>query len=124
MQYGKDTTGGIDTVDKWTQTVVVPPDPCDLVRIRAVRLAVVARSEQFEKTDAVLYPPGGFVTAAAPLWDGSTATAVAGNNPIAAPVDLTGNLLWQNYRYKLFETVAPIRNTTYAGINASCPNLP
>lgn len=75
---------------------------------RAIRFALVTRSAQFEK-DAV--------TAAAPTWIGSTATA--GNTVL--PIDLTMNTLanpaeWTHYRYRVFETMAPIRNVSWGTI--------
>lgn len=75
---------------------------------RAIRFALVTRSAQFEK-DAV--------TAAAPTWIGST--AAAGNTVLA--IDLTTNTLanpaeWTHYRYRVFETMAPIRNVSWGTI--------
>lgn len=75
---------------------------------RAIRFALVTRSAQFEK-DAV--------TAAAPTWIGST--AAAGNTVLA--IDLATNTLanpaeWTHYRYRVFETMAPIRNVSWGTI--------
>ena len=55
------------------------------------RLALVARSSLFEKD---------VVTTAAPVWDGSD----------GAPIDLSANDDWGYYRYKVFQTVVPLRN--------------
>jgi type IV pilus assembly protein PilW len=117
-------------VDIYSQT---PPantgaskDACDWLRIPSIRLALVARNTQFEKTA---------VTAAAPLWEGSTAT---NNDPSwtgsitgasANPIDLsqypngTANPNWQHYRYKIFQTTLPIRNITSSvalGVASGC----
>ena len=115
-EYGRDTTnlatlamdGVVDIYDQTTpdlQTVNnVAPTPttaCGWARISAVRLVLVARSGQFEKTA---------VTAAAPVWLGSA----------AAPIDLTGDGNWQNYRYKIFQTVVPLRNLAWLGAQAGC----
>jgi len=101
-------------------------DACGWLRTPTIRLALVARNTQFEKTA---------VTAAAPLWDGSTA---ANNNPVwagstagasANPIDLslypngTANPNWRNYRYKVFQTTLPIRNITSSvslGVASGC----
>jgi type IV pilus assembly protein PilW len=124
-QYGQDITGhvpptitGLQTagvfmdgiVDIYSQT---PPadtgaiaDACGWLRTLSIRLALVARNSQFEKTA---------VTAIPPLWEGSTAAGAPAN-----PIDLTKNPngttptnpTWQNYRYKVFQTTVPIRNIT------------
>jgi len=100
-QYGRDSTAGTmdGTVDTFDQTT--PTNMCGWVRMRAARLALVARSAQLEK-DAV--------TAAAPAWAGSAGNAI----------DLTGDTSWQNYRYKTFETVVPLRNIAWLGVQSGC----
>ena len=135
-QYGQDitnnqpsllsaNTGLMDgIVDIYSQTspanTGASKDACDWLRTPAIRLALVARNTQFEKT---------VVTAAAPLWDGSTA---ANNNPVwtgstagasANPIDLSLYPKWQNYRYKVFQTTLPIRNITSSvslGVASGC----
>ena len=142
-QYGRDTTDGnlLDptvsmdgTVNVWDQTVATSPavssiptantNTCGLVRIAAIRLALVTRSTQPEKA------PGGVnVTAAAPTWAGSDAAAVAVNaaNAAAVAIDLTLTRpsttvwpTWADFRYKVFETTVPIRNITSLGIVGGC----
>ncbi len=100
-QYGRDTTAApMDgTVDAFDQTT--PGNMCDWVRMRAARLVLVSRSAQLEK-DAV--------TAAAPTWAGSAGNAI----------DLSGDASWQRYRYKTFETVVPLRNIAWLGVQAGC----
>jgi len=89
-QYGRDTgVGDLDgIVDLYDQTT--PASACDWLRVSAVRFVVVVRSAQVS----------GVVTAAAPVWAGSG----------THPVNLTANATWQNYRYRTFETVVPLRN--------------
>ncbi len=100
-QYGRDTTAGTmdGTVDAFDQTT--PTNVCGWVRTRAVRMALVARSAQLEKD---------VVTAAAPAWAGSGTNAV----------DLSADASWQNYRYKVFETIVPMRNVAWLGVQAGC----
>ena len=148
-QYGQDITnnepsvvsanlGVMDgVVDIYSQTspanTGVVKDACGWLRTLSIRLALVARNTQLEKTA---------VTAAAPLWEGSSA---ANNNPnwagstagaSANPIDLTkypdGTLMpqltdltyqWQHYRYKVFQTTVPIRNITSSvllGVTSGC----
>ena len=52
-QYGRDTTGAMDgTVDTYDQTS--PTTACLWARTPAIRLALVARSAQFEKENVTL----------------------------------------------------------------------
>lgn len=133
-QYGQDITNQTPTivsanaglmdgiVDIYSQTppgnTGVTADACGWLRTLSIRLALVARNSQYEKIA---------VTTAAPLWEGSTATNndpawVASGGSIAGasanPIDLTqnpdgtANPQWQNYRYKVFQTTLPLRNTT------------
>ena len=141
-QYGQDITnhapsivspktGSMDgVVDIYSQTppgnTGVSADACGWLRTLSIRLALVARNSQLEKT---------VVTATAPPWEGSTAT---NNNPAwvgstmgasANPIDLTqnpngtANPNWKNYRYKIFQSTVPIRNITSSvllGVASGC----
>lgn len=101
VQYGRDTSGPpMDAVvDVFDQQA--PTGACDWMRISAVRLAVVSRSPQQEREA---------VTAAAPAWAGS----------VQAPVDLSGLSDWQNFRYRSYETLVPLRNMTWLGGTPGC----
>ncbi len=87
---GEPTGFVVDTYDQ-----EVPADSCAQAKIAALRLAVVARSAQ----------PANSITSVAPPWDGDEMT----------PIDLSGNADWQNYRYKAFQTVIPLRNVNWMG---------
>ena len=106
-QYGRDTTApGMDgIVDTFDQTT--PATACGWARMRAVRLVLVARSGQYEKTN---------VTTASPVWAGSIDSS---GNP-AQPVDLSNLPNWQQYRYKTFETTVPLRNMAWQGAPSGC----
>ncbi|MDR1275318.1 MAG: PilW family protein [Candidatus Accumulibacter sp.] len=107
-QYGRDTTVPMNgSIDVWDQTTPVQPSPVDQekyaclwVRAPAVRIAVVARNAQIEKEA---------VTPVAPAWYGSA----------THPINLTATRTnWQHYRYRLFQTVVPIRNIPWMTL---CP---
>jgi type IV pilus assembly protein PilW len=144
-QYGRDTTttatGFMDgIVDVWDQTVATTATPisttlskntaaCALIRVSAVRIALVARNSQPEKTSD--WPAlTVHVTPAAPLWSGSDAVAQGIDAAAAAAVaiDLTDVSLspsltwptWQDFRYKVFQTVVPLRNVTSMGVVPEC----
>jgi type IV pilus assembly protein PilW len=88
--YGRDTNGD-QQVDNWSATN--PTTATEWAQVIAIRIALVARSDQAEKTN---------VDAPAPVWhpDGITAAPL--------PVDNVPD--WQRYRYKIFEVVVPLRN--------------
>jgi type IV pilus assembly protein PilW len=100
--YGKDTdaNGSVDTWDN-----VTPTTNAQWLQVLAVRIALVARSVQYEKEE---------VTTANPSWDVGNAGTVAGtatcgsSRCIAIKVDMLPD--WKHYRYKLFETTVPLRN--------------
>jgi type IV pilus assembly protein PilW len=110
-EYGRDSTATMDGVaDVYDQTIAVPPTvpstQCGLVRVAAVRLVLVARNTQ---------PGPANTTTAAPNWLGTA----------GSPINLTAtivpaNMTWQNFRYKVFQTVVPLRNITSMGAQAGC----
>lgn len=129
-QYGRDTlTAAIAfaappvplpsyAVDQWDQTTptaaTAPPSPCGWARTPAIRIALTARSQQYDKN---------IVTTATPTWEGSTVVAGSAtgmNNPAALPITLTADTGWQHYRYKVFQTIVPLRNITWMGVQSGC----
>ena len=107
-QYGKDTgahaghVAGDNIVDTWDTVTpgLVPPSGAGTnaqwQQIVAVRIAILARSGQYEKPTTA-----GVCTATtvAPSWTGGTMTVPGG--------------LPSCYRYKVFETVVPLRNVIW-----------
>lgn len=88
--YGKDTDGD-GVVDRYDTTT--PTTNAGWLQVLAIRVAVVARSNQYERDE---------VTASNPQWDvGATST-------IALKVDNLPD--WKHYRYKVYDTVIPLRN--------------
>jgi len=99
-QYGKDTNTPMHgIVNAYDQTT--PAAACDWVKTSAVRIALVARNGNFEKDT---------VTASALTWSGSP----------GVPIDLSADSNWQHYRYKVFETVIPMRNVLWLGLVPGC----
>jgi type IV pilus assembly protein PilW len=92
-QYGRDTNGDgvIDVFDEF-----VPVTAGDWATILAVRIGIVARSGLYEKTEVS--------PATIKLWNDS-ATAPTTVGPVWT---LTADE--RRYRYKVFQTVVPIRN--------------
>lgn len=76
---------------------------------QGVRLVLVTRNPQLEKTQ---------VTNATPAWSGTSAIDLTATTVDASATDLAARLGgsgWQYYRYKTFETWSPIRNTLWTG---------
>lgn len=103
--YGKDADGN-GVVDTWN--VVTPTTNAGWLEVLALRVALVSRSNQYEK-DAV--------TTAAPLWDVGANSAITGAAVCGASkcINLivphpSGSTEWQHYRYKVFDTIIPLRN--------------
>jgi type IV pilus assembly protein PilW len=125
-QYGFDTrvsapgttlTDAGTQIGKWSSTMIdadsdgVVGDPGDYQRITALRIAVVARSQAIERAPAAgcstttVLPQ--VVTAAQPT--GVAAVPISVNVTVAGdPVD------WKCYRYRVFETIVPLRNSGWS----------
>lgn len=135
--YGMDTSTPEDNlVDTYTGTP--PTSPGDWGRVKTLKLVVVTRSAQRERLDPVTNQP--VTTAQPVIDLGESALQVQGATPCAYDADrrcLTVSLgelpaaseeeggeeggdtpptpppappEWQHYRYKVFDTVVPLRN--------------
>ena len=111
-QYGISNTVNDNQIVQWVDATGIwaAPTVADRNRIRAIRLAVIARNGLQEKTDVstacsstTLASPTGVCA-----WD-----ATSTNPVIASPaplVDLSNDPNWRRYRYRVFETIIPLRN--------------
>lgn len=86
--YDADGDGRINNSNEWTNNLEANPN---WARVLAVRVAVLVRSSQYER-DAV--------TTALPRWS-------SGSKEFTLDGD------WQHYRYRVYETVVPLRNTLW-----------
>ncbi|MBT2335956.1 PilW family protein [Variovorax paradoxus] len=100
--YGKDTAG---TGQVGSYDTVTPTTSADWKKVLAIRIAVVARSTQYEKE---------VVTRAAPSWDVGANSTVSGattcgsSKCVALKVSQVPD--WDHYRYKVYDTIVPLRN--------------
>lgn len=86
-EYGIDANNDNMIADaEWVTTT-----PTDWTQVLAVRAAILARSQQYEKLA---------VTPNAPTWMGGAFVMA----------DLADGTAWQNYRYRVYEKVIPLRN--------------
>ncbi len=89
-EYGVDANNDNMIADaEWTTTT-----PTDWTKVRAVRVGLLARSQQYEKLA---------VTASAPTWFGGAFVMA----------NLADGTSWQNYRYRVYEKVIPLRNSIW-----------
>lgn len=103
-EYGI-AAAGSQQVTQWvpaTGAWASPLTTANVARIKAVRIALVARSIQADK----------------PATDGtcSTTTSTAGWSSWATFPVVSTYTDWQCFRYKVFETVVPLRNIIWANI--------
>jgi type IV pilus assembly protein PilW len=100
--YGKDTDGD-RVVDTWDATT--PTTNAGWLQVRAVRVALLVRSAQYESAA---------VTTTAPVWTRDatdTATPVAISFTMSNAADGTN---WQNYHYNVYQTTVALRNMIWS----------
>ncbi len=112
--YGKDTDAD-GTVETWDLTT--PTTNAGWAQVKAIRVAVVTRSDQFERTTKI----GGednFVTNANLLWDVGADSTIIGAVTCGASKCVTVYIDhltdWKNYRYQLTDTIIPLRNMIWS----------
>ena len=111
-QYGVAATPNSNTVAAWVDAGTAPwnaPTSAERDRIKAVRLALVARNAHYERD--LVSNACSSTTADAPTglcaWAGSAALS-------ASTIDLSNDPDWQHYRYRVLETIIPLRNVIWA----------
>ncbi|MEO8333290.1 MAG: PilW family protein [Gallionella sp.] len=105
----------IDAVAPWDQaTLQLPANIANRNRIKAVRVAVVARSGLLEKEDVSTVCSS--LTADIPTglcaW---SATSASPSIVSPAPaIDLSNDPNWMRYRYRVYQTIIPLRNIVWS----------
>lgn len=112
VQYGIANAPNSNVIASWVDPVGgtwAAPTLADRNRIKAVRIALVARSERMEP-DPVTTACSS-LTAPAPTglcaWEGSAGSP-------APAIDLSADPNWQRYRYRVYESIIPVRNMIWA----------
>lgn len=110
-QYGISDSANSNVITQWVNASGAWAAPTvDLrKRIKSVRIAVVARNENMEPS-AVTKACGS--TDPAPLARLCAWEDVAGSP--APTVDLSADANWARYRYRVFETIVPLRNVIWS----------
>ena len=110
--YGRDTSAPLDgIVDAYDTTT--PANNADWLRVMSVRLLVVARSGQYEK-DIVTPANPTWEVGATPPTTGSAACGASQCVTIDVGADAAGDVEAKHYRYKVFETIVPMRNMMWS----------
>ncbi len=114
-QYGISATAASDTITLWVDASAATGWAAPLAlanrnRIKAVRIAIVARNGQLEKTNVTTACSS--LTTAAPAglcaWAGTAASP-------APAIDLSSDANWQRYRYRVFNVIVPLRSMIWSG---------
>lgn len=107
-QYGISLKAEENTVDQWvnaTGETWSTPNNTNRKLIKAIRLAIVARNGLLEK-ESVSYP-------CSTTHPGLCAWTGTSKSP-APTIDLSNRSDWQQYRYRVFTTIIPLRNIVWA----------
>lgn len=120
-QYGFDTRNGMQTiakVTKWSAVMLdaddnkIVGDNGDLRRLLAIRFAIVARSTKKE-----ISVSGNCTTSANLSWRAGNAISGELENieiDVSKNPDGSANSEWRCFRYRVYETVVPLRNLMWA----------
>ncbi|MFA6903156.1 MAG: PilW family protein [Gallionellaceae bacterium] len=83
-------------------------------RIKAVRIAVVARNSKIDSmgTTSACSDLSGANPNGLCAWDATSANPLIAS--VAPAIDLTADPEWSRYRYRVFETIIPLRNVIWS----------
>ncbi|HET8869191.1 MAG TPA: PilW family protein [Aquabacterium sp.] len=106
--YGWDNNGD-GTVDEFKHAS--PTTTADWQKVVSIRLAIVARSSQFEREAVTTSEPQWDVGAEASFPDYTTTSCGTASKCITLTISNVGTGTdWQHYRYKVYTTTVPLRN--------------
>ena len=116
VQYGVAPIGSqsvnswVNATGAWTPTALAA-SPANRKRIKSVRFVVVSRSDKQEGTN-VTTP---CTNVSLQVNNGPCAWRDSAANP-APVIDLSANPSWQKYRYKVYQTIVPLRNVLWGNV--------
>ncbi|MDD2833314.1 MAG: PilW family protein [Methylotenera sp.] len=113
-QYGVSDAANTNVITQWVNATGIwaaaALTPTNRNRIRAIRLAVVARNNLLEKdnvTPLSCTTAKGTASSGPCAWDDTNVSA-------APQIDLSTLADWRRYRYRVYETIIPVRNMIWA----------
>lgn len=109
--YGKGTKDASGNVIVDTYDNVTPLTNAEWQRVVAIRIAVVARSNEYEKDLVSASEPKWDVGATATITGPATTTCNGTSKCITLKVDQLAE--WQHYRYKVYDAIVPLRNVLW-----------
>jgi type IV pilus assembly protein PilW len=112
-QYGISAAETTQQVTDWVDASGIWANPAfqDQGRIKAIRIAVVARSQLQEKNEVQ-----GSGTSCTNASGSSARGPCAWKDTAADPapiIDLSGNPNWKRHRYRVYDTIVPLRNVMW-----------
>lgn len=111
-QYGI-ANAGTQNVNDWVSATGswATLDTTESKRIKAIRVVIVARSSKMESSDVtgVCTNTSGVVNNGPCAWPDTAADP-------APQIDLSSDANWRKYRYRVYQTIIPIRNVIWAGV--------
>lgn len=117
-QYGISATPNSNQITQWVNATGIwataALTQANRNRIKAVRVAIIARNGLLEKLPAVSAACSSTATAnptGVCAWDATSANPI--NASPAPGVDLSNTANWNQYRYKVYETIIPLRNMVW-----------
>ncbi len=107
VQYGIDTSGTADNIrdtwvpatGEWASDAVMAGSLAKLTQIKAIRIGLIVRSEQFDRAITDTTP---WTLFDCPAHDNTCPGRISGDLPA-------------NWRYRVYETVIPLRNQLWNG---------
>lgn len=116
-QYGISSAPNVQNINQWVNAVnggpgnFANPTMTEIGRIKALRVAVVARSQLMEKTnivsrDMTCSNTSGTNNNGPCAWRDTAASP-------APQIVLNGDTNWRRYRYRVYETIIPLRNVMW-----------
>lgn len=115
-QYGVSASANSNQITQWVDATGgwAAPSVANRNRIKAIRIAVVARSGNLEQENVT--ESCSSTEDAAPTglcsWD-ATSAAPSVASPAPA-IDLSNDPNWQRYRYRVYDTIIPLRNPIWS----------
>ncbi|MBT9523222.1 MAG: PilW family protein [Dechloromonas sp.] len=110
VQYGVSNAANSNDIAQWVDATGAweAPNISTRNRIKAIRVAVVARSGLLERDNVTAVCSS--LSSANPTglcaWEGTAASP-------APEIDLSDDANWQRYRYRVYETIVPLRNVIW-----------
>lgn len=113
-QYGIDganggAVNGMIESGEWTATS--PTALENWTKVRAIRVALLARSQEYQKPATDAGGNDAYVTPTAATWAGGAFAMLNVDGSTGPAADPT--LDWRNYRYRVFEATIPLRNVIW-----------